>query len=94
MGGLTTHSTGAELACLSSSTWMLFADTSRPVNSGVRCCAASDSLNLLTLRVAARAIEYFGELNGLTLRVLSMLNDDARPTAIAVRSRRSAGRIV
>src|SRR5256885_16785569 len=36
MGGLTTHSTGAELACLSSRTWMLFADSSRPVNSGVR----------------------------------------------------------
>jgi hypothetical protein len=35
-GGLTTHSTGAELAWISSSTWMLFADTSRPVNSSVR----------------------------------------------------------
>jgi hypothetical protein len=33
---LTTHSTGAELACLSSRSWMLFADTFRPVNSGVR----------------------------------------------------------
>ncbi len=32
---LTTHSTGAESACLSSRTWMLFADVSRPVNSGV-----------------------------------------------------------
>jgi hypothetical protein len=35
-GGLTTHSTGAELAWISSSTWMLFADIFRPVNSGVR----------------------------------------------------------
>jgi hypothetical protein len=33
---LTTHSTGAELASLLSRTWMPFADTSRPVNSGVR----------------------------------------------------------
>ena len=32
---LTTHSTGAELACLSSRTWMSFDDSSRPVNSGV-----------------------------------------------------------
>jgi hypothetical protein len=32
---LTTHSTGAESACMSSSTWMLFAGDSRPVNSGV-----------------------------------------------------------
>jgi hypothetical protein len=32
---LTTHSTGAELACLSSRTWMTFDNSSRPVNSGV-----------------------------------------------------------
>jgi hypothetical protein len=33
---LTTHSTGAELARMSSLTWMLFYVVSRPVNSGVR----------------------------------------------------------
>jgi hypothetical protein len=38
---LTTHSTGAESACLSSRTWMLFVDASRPVNSSVRCFALS-----------------------------------------------------
>ena len=42
---LTTHSTGAELAWLLSRTRMLFLDSSRPVNSGVRCCAAGDNLN-------------------------------------------------
>jgi hypothetical protein len=33
---LTTNSTGAESAWILSSTWMPFADISRPVNSGVR----------------------------------------------------------
>jgi hypothetical protein len=33
---LTTHWTRAEIACLSSTTWMLFNIDSRRVNSGVR----------------------------------------------------------
>jgi hypothetical protein len=33
---LTAHSTGVESACLLSLPWMLFADISRSVNSGVR----------------------------------------------------------
>jgi len=36
IGGLTSHSTRADLARMSSSTWMLFAVVSRRVNSGVR----------------------------------------------------------
>jgi hypothetical protein len=34
--GLTTHSTGAEIARMLSTAWMLIGDTCRPVNSGVR----------------------------------------------------------
>ena len=83
---LTTHSTGLAIG----QPFIINVNCS-PVNSGVKSCAAGDSLNLLTLSIAARAIEWLGELKGLTLRVLSMLNGDARPTACAVRSRRSGG---
>ena len=40
---LTTHSTGAELASLSSRTWMPFDDSSRPVNSSVMSPLRIDS---------------------------------------------------
>jgi hypothetical protein len=35
VSGITTHSTGAELACLSSDNLKAWLDTSRPVNSSV-----------------------------------------------------------
>jgi hypothetical protein len=47
-GGLTSHSTGAESARMSSTTWMPFVDISRPVNSGVKL-----------LRVVERDLERF-----------------------------------
>jgi hypothetical protein len=40
IGGITTHSTGAESACLSSRTWMLLGNSSRPV----RYCVASQAI--------------------------------------------------
>nr|AAK00306.1 hypothetical protein [uncultured bacterium PG11] len=59
----------------------------------VKCCAASDNLNLLTMCVAARAIEGRWKLNGFALRVTTRLNEDARPATCVVRSRRKPWRI-
>jgi hypothetical protein len=63
----------------------------RSVNSGVKRCAAGDSLKTVMLRVATRAIEYCGELKDLAPRVTTLLNADARPEKEGVRSRRKIG---
>ena len=51
----------------------------------------AQDLNLVTSSLAARALAYFWMLDGLTLPVLFMLNEDARPAAWGGRSRRRCG---
>jgi hypothetical protein len=88
---LTTHWTEARVSRSFIVSLLVSALSARSVNSGVKCCVAGDSLNLLTMCLAARAIEWQSKLNGLTRPVLSMLNGNARPATWDVRLRRNYG---